>query len=118
MPDVHYHLVRRTWSVREAGRVVGYVPAIALRNVQFVVSAAGVARTLARRQREAVAYARGVRAESGPVPAGAVRVRFNPYVAAAFLLPNGSPIAAAAVALFLADGSVWAVPYPPECPHA
>jgi len=116
--DVYRCLTRRTtpWSIREGGRVVGHRDSLALRDVTFRVSAAGVARIRQRRQREVVAYARGVRAESGPVPAAAQRIRFDPYRGASFTLPDSSPIAAAAVALFLADGSCWAVPVPSECP--
>lgn len=118
MPDVHWHLKRRDWSIREGGRVVGHQDALMLRDVEFRVSAAGVARIQARRQREVVAHARGVLVESEPVPPGALRVRFDPYRAAAFTLPDGTAIAAAALVAFLPDGSCWAVPHPSECPHA
>ena len=118
MPDVYRNLGRQTWSIREGGRVVGHAASLALRDVRFVVSVAGVARIRACRQREIVAYARGVLAESVPVPPDALRVRFDPYAAPAFLLPDGSPMSAAAVALFLPDGSCCAVPHPPECPSA
>ncbi len=120
MTDVYRCLTRRTlpWSIREGGRVVEHRGSLALRNVSFHVSAAGVDRIRARRQREVVAYVRGVLAESGPVPVAAQRVRFDPYRVPAFLLPDGSPISAAAVAWFSPDGSCWAVPIPSECPHA
>lgn len=118
MPDVYRCLTRRSWSIRESGRVVGSASTLWLRDVRFVVSAAGVARIRARRQREVVAYARGVLAKSAGVPDGAMRVRFDPYVAFTFSLPDGSPIAAAALVSFLADGSCWAVPIPSERPHA
>ncbi|SDM27285.1 hypothetical protein SAMN05216360_101398 [Methylobacterium phyllostachyos] len=120
MTDVYRCLSRRTtpWSIREGGRVVGHRDSLALRDVSFRVSAAGVARIRRRYQREVVAHAQGALAESGPVPDDAVRVRFNPYAAASFTLPDGSPISAAAVVLFLADGSCWAVPVPSESPHA
>ena len=116
MPDVYRNLTRRSWSIRKGGRVVGHASILALRDVRFVVSAVGVARIRRRSQREVVAHARGVLAESRPVPPCAVRVRFNPYLASAFFLPDGSPIAAAALILFLADGFAWAVPSPLECP--
>lgn len=116
MPDVHWHLRRRSWSIREGGRVVGYVPAIALRDVQFVVSAAGCTRVRLRQQREVVAHARGTLAESGPVPLDAQRVRFDPYRAFTFTLPDGSPINEAAFVSFLADGSCWAVSHPGVSP--
>ncbi|KQU21807.1 hypothetical protein ASG63_22820 [Methylobacterium sp. Leaf94] len=110
MPDVYRNLNTACWSIRERGRVVGHAVALTLRDVRFVVSAAGCARIRARRQREVVACARGVLVESAAVPAGAQRVRFDPYLASAFTLPDGSPIAAAALVVFLADGSCWAAP--------
>lgn len=113
MPDVYRRLGRRAcWSIREGGRVVGHAANFALWDVAFRVSAGGARRIQARRQREVVATARGILVESAPVPPGALRIRFNPYVAAAFVLPDGSPIATAASVLFLADGTAWAVPYP------
>lgn len=110
--DVYRCLTRRTspWSIREGGRVVGHRDALALRDVVFRVSAAGCARIRVRRHREVVAHARGVLVESAVVPTGAQRVRFDPYVLAAFTLPDGSPIAAAALVAFLPDGTAWAVP--------
>lgn len=102
------------WSIRERGRVVGHASTLCLRDVRFVVSAAGVARIRRRSQREVVAFARGVLAEFGNVPPVAVRVRFDPYRAFTFTLPDGSPISAAALVSFLADGSCWAVLS--ECP--
>lgn len=120
MTDVYRCLTRRShpWSIREGGRVVGHASALALRDVLFVVSAAGCARVRLRQQREVVAYARGALAESGPIPPEARRVRFDPYRAFAFTLPDGSPISAAALVFFLPNGSCWAVLVPAECPHA
>lgn len=114
MPDVYRCLTRRTtpWSIREGDRVVGHATTLCLRDVEFRVSAAGCARIRLRRQREVVAHARGVLVESGPVPPGARRVSFDPYGPPAFTLPDGEPIAAAALVLFAPDGSCWAVPYP------
>lgn len=120
MTDVYRCLTRTRlpWSIREDGRVVGHRDALALRDVSFRVSAAGCARIRARHQREVVAHARGVIAESPAVLPGAQRVRFDPYGPPAFTLPGGSPISAAALVVFLADGSAWAVPIPSECSNA
>ena len=111
MVDVYRCLTRARlpWSLRDSGRVVGHRDALALRDVEFRVSTAGCARIRARRQREVVAYARGVLIES-PVTEQAQRVRFDPYRAADFTLPDGSPIRSAAFVHFLADGSCWAIP--------
>ncbi|WP_446221229.1 hypothetical protein [Methylorubrum extorquens] len=77
----------------------------------------GAPRIRLRRQREVVAFASGVLVESAPLPPDAQSVRFDPYRAASFLLPDGRPISAAALVAFLPDGSCWAVPHL-ECPHA
>lgn len=118
MTDVYRCLTRKAapWSIRDDGRVVGHQDTLALRDVTFRVSAAGVARIRRHSQREVVAYARGVLTESGLVPASALRVRFDPYVAFTFTLDDGGPINAAAFVAFLPDGSCWAVPIPSECP--
>lgn len=108
---------RQTWSIREGGRIVGHAAALTLRDVSFRVSAAGVARVRRRQQREVVAHARGILVASASIPPGAQRVRFDPYAATAFLLPDGSPVERTALVLFLADGTCWAVPHP-ECLHA
>ncbi|MCJ2006744.1 hypothetical protein [Methylobacterium sp. J-092] len=105
--DVYRNLRRRAFSIREGGRVVGHRQAVMLRDVTFIVSAAGVRRVRSRGQREVVAFARGVLSES-PLAEQAVRVRFDPYRAADFTLPDGTSIKAAAVVSFLADGSCWA----------
>ena len=115
MTDVYRCLSRRSWSIGESGRVVGHAASLALRDAAFHVLAAGVARIRLRRQREVVAHARGGLVESEAVPAAAVRVRFDPYRVPAFTLPDGTPIAAAALVTFLPDGSCWAVPHL-ECP--
>lgn len=107
--DAYRNLSRGCFSVRCAGRVVGHVETLALADVRFVVSAAGVRRVQARHQREVVAVVRGIAIESGAVPREAVRVRFCPYRGAAFTLEDGTPVSAAALVIVAADGSCWAV---------
>lgn len=109
MPDVHWHLRLRVWSVRERGRVVGHVDTLALADVSFRVSAAGVRRIQERQAREVVAFVRGVPLESGVIPPGAVRVRFCPYRGPSFTLDDGTPVTAAALVTLAADGTCWAV---------
>lgn len=108
--QAYRHLRMGCWSIRERGRVVGHLPSLVLRDVRFVVSAAGVRRVRLRQSREVVAYARGALPES-PVAAGALRVRFCPYRSTDLTLDDGSPIISAAFAHFLPDGTCWAVPH-------
>lgn len=107
--EAYCNLTRRCWPIREGGRVVGHVASLALRDVRLVVSAAGCARVRQRRQREVVAFARGGRIESDALHAGALQVRFDPFAAPAFTLPDGTPVSTAALLFLDADGAAWAV---------
>jgi hypothetical protein len=107
--EAHRHLCRKAWSVRVRRRVTGHVQTLALADVSFQVSAAGVRRIQERQTREVVAVVRGVPIESGPIPPGAVQVRFCPYRGPAFTLTDGTPVSAAALVHLAADGTCWAV---------
>lgn len=106
MVDVYRHLRRRCWSVREGGRVVAHVPAIALTGVAFRASEAGRLRCLRQGQREVIAWARGVPVERLPRPAEAVQVRYR-LAEPGFRLADGRVVTAAETAWFEADGSAW-----------
>ncbi|SFU93483.1 hypothetical protein SAMN02799631_03246 [Methylobacterium sp. 174MFSha1.1] len=106
MAEIYRHRGRRLWSVREGGRVVGHVEAIALVDVALVASEAGRRRCLRRGQREVVAWARGEVADL-PLPAGAERLRYG-LDRPGFRAGDGErPVARATAAWFEADGSAW-----------
>ncbi|SFV16771.1 hypothetical protein SAMN02799631_06516 [Methylobacterium sp. 174MFSha1.1] len=98
----------RAWSVREGGRANRHVRAITLRDVRFHVHAAAVARVQALRQRAVCAYARGIPCNAPRYPS-AIRVRFNPFEAAAFTTEDGVAGLRASLVHFEEDGSCWAV---------
>lgn len=103
--EVYRHTRRRCWSLREGGRVVAHVKAVALADVALVVRPGALARVRDRHVREVCAVARGTPTDA-PRPADARRLRFDVYGAGAFLA-DGQPITAAAAAWFEADGSAW-----------
>lgn len=93
--------------MREGGRVVAHVDAMALADVVLVVRPGALARVRARHVREICAIARGT-PTGMPRPPEARRLRFDPYGAGAFLA-DGHPITAAAAAWFEPDGTAWAL---------
>ncbi|MBK3398511.1 MULTISPECIES: hypothetical protein [Methylobacterium] len=106
--DVYRNLVRRAWSIREAGLVVGHEQAVALRDVRFVVSEAARQRTLRLRQRAVMAWATGTRCEAPRYPS-AIRVRFDPYAGPNFTTEDGTVVLRASLVRFEEDGSCWCV---------
>ena len=103
--DVHRNLTRRAWSVRVGGRVVGHVPAIALRDVTLRSSNAARLRCLRLGARDVHAWARGIPTDAAR-PAAAVRFRYR-LAEPGFRLADGQVLLAAAAAWFEADGSAW-----------
>ncbi|SFU34789.1 hypothetical protein SAMN02799631_00276 [Methylobacterium sp. 174MFSha1.1] len=103
--ELYRHTRRRCWSLREGGRVVAHVEAVALAGVVLVVRPGALARVRARHVREVCEVARGTPTDA-PRPPGARRLRFHVYGAGAFLA-DGHPITAAALAWFEADGTAW-----------
>ena len=103
--DVDRNLTRAAWSVRVGGRVVGHVPAIALRDVVLRSSEAARLRCLRLGARDVHAWARGVPTDA-PRPPAAVRFRYR-LTEPGFRLADGQVLLAAAAAWFEADGSAW-----------
>ncbi|WP_444543586.1 hypothetical protein [Methylorubrum aminovorans] len=110
--DVHRNLTRRAWSVRVGRRVVGHLPAIALRDVVLRSSEAARLRCLRLGARDVHAWARGVPTDA-PRPPAAVRFRYR-LAEPGFRLAEGQVLLAAAAAWFEADGSAWCL----ACPGA
>lgn len=104
MADVYWHRGRRLWSVREGGRVVAHVEAIALADVVLRASEAGRIRCLRTGARDVHALASGTVVEA-PRPAGAVRLRYR--LQETGIRAEGRVVVAAAAAWFEADGTAW-----------
>ena len=104
MPDIYWHRGRRLWSVREAGRVVAHVPAIALVDVAFRASEASRSRCLRTGCRDVHAWAAGTVAKVSRTE-DAVRVRYR--IQEVGFRVEDQVVVAAARAWFEADGSAW-----------
>ncbi|TXN04858.1 hypothetical protein FV242_05750 [Methylobacterium sp. WL64] len=104
MADIYWHRGRRLWSVREGGRVVAHVEAIALADVVFRASEASRLRCLRTGARDVHAWAAGTVTEV-PRPAGAVRLRYR--LAEPGFRAEEAVVVAAAAAWFEADGTAW-----------
>lgn len=108
--DVYRNLTRRAWSVRSGGRVVGYVPAIALRGVVLRASEASRIRCLRDGARDVHAFARGVPStDSRPIEAVRFRYRLD---TPGFRLADGTVLTAAEACWFEPDGSAWCLASP------
>ena len=103
--EVYRNLTRRAWSVRVGGRVVGHVPAIALRDVALRASEASRLRCVRLGIRDVHAFARGVPSTDSRPPT-AVRFRYR-LDTPGFRLTDGQAVSVAAAAWFEADGSAW-----------
>ncbi len=95
--DVYYNLRRRLWSVRsrETGRVLGHCHTVSLRDVRFVVNAAGRDRVRLQGRKNVHAYCRGTVARGEYFPKGPWDyVAYNPYTVDTFCLatPDSTPI--------------------------
>lgn len=108
--DVYRNLTRAAWSVRVAGRVVGHVPAIGLRDVTLRSSNATRIRCLRLGVRDVHAWARGVPTEA-PRPPEAVRFRYR-LAEPGFRLADGQVLLAADACWFEEDGSAWCLASP------
>lgn len=110
MTDVYQNLTRRSWSVRESGRVVEHAPEISLADVRLIVQPGGRAAALRTGHRCMHAYARGVRVAFAGVPEGAIEVGYNPWHSEFFTLrPGFSKVSVCRVIAFTTAGKAWAL---------
>ncbi len=108
--EIYRNLTRRAWSLRVAGRVVGHVPTIALRDVVLKASEASRLRCVRLGVRDVHAFARGIPSTDSRPP-GAVRFRYR-LSEHGFRLADGRVVTAAQAAWFEADGSAWCLSSP------
>ena len=90
--------------MREGGRVVAHVQAIALRDVVFRASEASRLRCLRTGARDVHAMAAGTIVQA-PRPAGAVRLRYR--LTEPGFRAEEAVVVAAAAGWFEADGTAW-----------
>lgn len=97
--DVYWNTRRGCYSVRAGGRVIEHTDQVVLRDVRFVVSAAGRARVLREQRKNVHAVVRGTRVAGRVVGPPACRVTYNPYKHATFVATNsGAAVYGAAYA--------------------
>lgn len=107
MTDVYRNLTRRCWSVRERGRVVAHLQSLTLAGAVMVVRPGSRARVLQTGHREVHAWIRGTVVPHVGVPAGVVRLRYQPFEVGHFTDECGRPVVAAASVFFDEDGRAW-----------
>jgi hypothetical protein len=88
------------YSIKIAGKVVGYAPCVELSDIKFIVSEASRQRVLRDRQRNVHAYAEGVLVavhEVVPDVSGCEAVTYSPYVSGSFFnRATNAPVSTAA----------------------
>ena len=78
--EVYFNLHKKTWSVRQSGRVVGHTDSIQVRNPQYVVSQKGNERVRREQKKNVHAFVRGYVVDGLPIfPDKQKFVSYNPY---------------------------------------
>ena len=84
--EVYFNLHKKTWSVRQSGRVVGHTDYIQVKNPQFVVSQKGNERVRREQKKNVHAFVRGYITDSLPLfPQQQKFVSYNPYKNSSFV---------------------------------
>ena len=87
--EVYFNLHKKTWSVRQSGRVVGHTDYIQVKNPQFVVSQKGNERVRREQKKNVHAFVRGYVTGSLPyIPRQKKFVSYNPYKNTSFVVRN------------------------------
>ena len=87
--EVYFNLHKKTWSVRQSGRVVGHTDYIQVKNPQYVVSQKGNERVRREKKKNVHAFVRGYVTESLPyMPNRQKFVSYNPYKNNSFVIRN------------------------------
>ena len=87
--EVYFNLHKKTWSVRQSGRVVGHTNYIQVKNPQYVVNQKGNERVRREKKKNVHAFVRGYVTESLPyMPNRQKFVSYNPYKNNSFVIRN------------------------------
>ena len=87
--EVYFNLHKKTWSVRQSGRVVGHTDYIQVKNPQYVVSQKGNERVRREKKKNVHAFVRGYITDSLPLFAKQQKfVSYNPYKNSSFVVRN------------------------------
>jgi len=87
--DVYFNLHKKTWSVRQSGKVVQHTNFIQIREPQYVVSQKGNERVRREKKKNVHAFVRGYVENRLPVfPRKSTFVTYNPYKNDSFVERN------------------------------
>ena len=87
--DVYFNLHKKTWSVRQAGKVVGHTDQIHIKNAQYVVSQKGNERVRREKKKNVHAFVRGYVDTLPYMLADDIKlVSYNPYKNNSFVVRN------------------------------
>jgi len=87
--EVYFNLHKKTWSVRQSGRVVGHTDYIQVKNPQYVVRQGGNERVRREQKKNVHAFVRGYITDSLPLFAKQQKfVSYNPYKNSSFVVRN------------------------------
>ena len=87
--EVYFNLHKKTWSVRQSGRVVGHTDYIQVKNPQYVVSQKGNERVRREKKKNVHAFIRGYVTEGLQyMPNRQKFVSYNPYKNNSFVIRN------------------------------
>ena len=87
--DVYFNLHKKTWSVRQAGKVVGHTDQIHIKNAQYVVSQKGNERVRREKKKNVHAFVRGYVDKLPYMMADDIKlVSYNPYKNSSFVVRN------------------------------
>ena len=87
--DVYFNLHKKTWSVRQGGKVVGHTDQISIKNAQYIVSKKGNERVRREKKKNVHAYVRGYVETLPYIMADDIKfVSYNPYKNNSFVVRN------------------------------
>ena len=87
--EVYFNLHKKTWSVRQSGKVIGHTDYIQVKDPQFVVSKKGNERVRREKKKNVHAFVRGYVESRLPVFPSKMRfVTYNPYKNSSFVVRN------------------------------
>ena len=87
--DVYFNLHKKTWSVRQGGKVVGHTDQISIKNAKYIVSKKGNERVRREKKKNVHAYVRGYVETLPYIMADDIKfVSYNPYKNNSFVVRN------------------------------
>ena len=87
--EVYFNLHKKTWSVRQGGKVVGHTDQISIKNAQYIVSKKGNERVRREKKKNVHAFVRGYHMSELPLMPSQVQfVSYNPYKNNSFVIRN------------------------------